>query len=327
MKSIRVLKRRVLPACVTAGLVFSNPAQADDFDIDATFSGIWSQPNHQNQGFLVQISNLGDDRRLGVVYWFTYGEDSQPDWYYMVGDVDDNEIEGALYKTLDIAFLEPFSESDDEDGNGVPDDREDSVVEIGEMIVSFDSCNSGLVGWDTDDDFLGEGEVEIERLITVEGLECDEEDLFDDDDDDEEADDDEDDDSSDDDDEEEEDDAGSDTDISASADLENTGVLDEAGGYAEYSADDDEVEFEVEIHDVPAGLYPVFVGDTEIGVIEAESDDGGDDGDDAEGEIEFSDPQEEGSLPLPPDFDPLGQNIRVFHSGEVILEAVLVADD
>jgi hypothetical protein len=181
MKSIRVLKRRVLPACVTAGLVFSNPAQADDFDIDATFSGAWTQPNHQNQGFLVQISSLRDDRRLGIVYWFTYGEDSQPQWYYMVGDIDHNEIEGSLFKTLDIAFLEPFSESDDEDGNGVPDDRESSVVEIGEMIVSFDSCDTGLVGWDTDDNFLGVGEVEIERLITVEGLECDEEALFDDD--------------------------------------------------------------------------------------------------------------------------------------------------
>jgi hypothetical protein len=95
-----------------------------------------------------------------------------------------------------------------------------------------------------------------------------------------------------------------------SLDLENTGIIDGAEGEAAFSAKMNSVEFEVEIRNVPEGLYAVDVGGIERGQIEINPS--------GKGKLRFSDPQKEERLALA--FDPLGQWIEVRSGADVILE-------
>lgn len=102
--------------------------------------------------------------------------------------------------------------------------------------------------------------------------------------------------------------------IEIEIDLENTGVLSEAKGEAEWEMNTHRVEFSVEIEDVPVGSYPLHVGGNEAGVIDAfERHDG-----DVYGRIKFRDPQVFGREYL--DFEPRGQKIEVYQGDSIILE-------
>lgn len=97
-------------------------------------------------------------------------------------------------------------------------------------------------------------------------------------------------------------------------DLENTGVLLDAKGEAEWEMNSERVEFAVEIEDVPVGSYLLKVGGVEVGTIEAhEMHDG-----DIYGRIKFRDPQTHSRELL--DFEPRGQKIEVLQGPNVILE-------
>lgn len=100
-----------------------------------------------------------------------------------------------------------------------------------------------------------------------------------------------------------------------SADLDSTGVIEGAEGEAAFRARDDSTEFEVEIEDVPAGLYALVVGGVERGQIEVVAD-----GDDFKGRIRFSDPKKDDRELL--DFAPAGQWIEVLSGTDVVLEVL-----
>ena len=100
-----------------------------------------------------------------------------------------------------------------------------------------------------------------------------------------------------------------------SVDLDSTGVIEGAEGEAAFRARHDSTEFEVEIEDVPAGLYTLVVGGVERGQIEVAAD-----GDDFKGRIRFSDPQKEDRELL--DFSPAGQWIEVLSGTDVVLEVL-----
>jgi hypothetical protein len=77
-------------------------------------------------------------------------------------------------------------------------------------------------------------------------------------------------------------------------------------------------ELEIEINELPAGDYALFVGGEKRGVIAART---GDDADDAEGEIEFYSDGREGALPL--DFEVFGQLIEI-KQGETVVFSVMM---
>ena len=88
---------------VLAGLLalcLSSAAMADHLQITRAFSGIWDQPDHQSQGFILQISETGEGEKVAVVYWFTYGGDLLSSWYIGVGPVEGHEIPLTLYLSL-----------------------------------------------------------------------------------------------------------------------------------------------------------------------------------------------------------------------------------
>lgn len=103
------------------------------------------------------------------------------------------------------------------------------------------------------------------------------------------------------------------TDIEAG--LESTGAVEGARGTATYRDKQNSTEFEVDVRDVPAGSYRLFVGGALAGEFEVAVE-----GDDLKGKIRFSDPQKEDRLLL--DFDPLGAWIEVLDGDTVVLEVL-----
>ena len=102
--------------------------------------------------------------------------------------------------------------------------------------------------------------------------------------------------------------------VEIEVDLENTGVLLDAEGEAEWEMNSNRVEFSVEVEDVPVGSYTLKVGGNEVGIIEAfEMHDG-----DVYGHIKFRDPETLGRGHL--DFEPRGEKIEVFKGDSIILE-------
>ncbi|MGV6851961.1 MAG: hypothetical protein ACWA5R_07265 [bacterium] len=85
----------------------------------------------------------------------------------------------------------------------------------------------------------------------------------------------------------------------------------EAHAEAELKQESDRVEFKVNLEEVPAGNYPLFVAGIQRGTIDVESFSGG-----TEGEIQFRTPQD-GEHPLL-DFDPRGEEIRIEDNGQTL---------
>jgi hypothetical protein len=401
----------LLTAIATLSLA-SAPALADGggTPITSAFSGIWDQPDHESQGFIIQISEDDEGGKIGVAYWFTYGGDLESAWYLAVGPVTGHQIEGILYKASGVTFLE----------DGIVGDA--NVEEIGTLLLTFRNCNQGTAAYETPEEALGSGEVRIKRLTSVYNMRCsggisddtpgdarplqlevelepvdenseadgkakfwerpgrsdlkvtvddlpedgtyrlevceealgdegDEGDFevvegegniqfrspaipgkalldfdprdcrFDiffgetlvltsgeevlapksrgDDDDDDGMDEDE-----------------------IEVDLENTGVIADARGSAEYVVDDDRIEFKVKIRGVPVGAYPLYVteagggGAELVGEITVEQEGNGQ----TRGELRFSNPPKDGDDEL--DFEPLGALIEVTDGTDVILEVL-----
>jgi hypothetical protein len=105
-----------------------------------------------------------------------------------------------------------------------------------------------------------------------------------------------------------------------SVEMDNTGVMPAAEGKATYEIKNNSVEFEVEIEDIPAGMYPLHVVNIERGQIEVIEDDGK-----FKGKLKFSDPQKEGRELL--NFDPRGEIVEVYGGGDIILETIPFPDE
>jgi hypothetical protein len=100
-------------------------------------------------------------------------------------------------------------------------------------------------------------------------------------------------------------------------DLVSTGAIAKAKGYAEYRVDSGRIRFKVEIEDVPAGSYPVFVdGAQRATLVAARNPASGE----IEGQVEFDTKSEAGKLPL--NFDPRGRLVAVSDGGATILQVV-----
>lgn len=102
--------------------------------------------------------------------------------------------------------------------------------------------------------------------------------------------------------------------VEIDADLQNSGVLADAKGRAEWEMNAERVRFAVEIKDVPLGLYSLHVGGQEVGVIETFEMHNGE----VFGRLSFRDPPISGVNPL--DFEPRGQTIEIYLGDDVVLE-------
>ncbi|HMB39310.1 MAG TPA: hypothetical protein VKO85_09530 [Wenzhouxiangellaceae bacterium] len=89
-------------------------------------------------------------------------------------------------------------------------------------------------------------------------------------------------------------------------DLTNEGVYPEGSARAEFELSGPQTDFDVEVENIPAGAYPLFVGGIKQGDIEVVEDDDGE----TQGRIAFRFPPTGGGEFF--DFDPRGQTIEIY---------------
>jgi hypothetical protein len=154
------LKFRARLVVAVVCILLSAGALAEHVLITRSFSGIWTQTDHESQGFILQISENDIDGKVGVAYWFTYGEDLLSSWFIGVGPVEGHNIPMTLYEASGVSFLEGNLEGDA------------NVVEVGTLTLSFHNCNKGIAAWDTADHVLGVGEARIRRLTSIYQMRC-----------------------------------------------------------------------------------------------------------------------------------------------------------
>jgi hypothetical protein len=165
MNSSNTLKR-VIRYSIIFALLVSASALADKPLITSSFSGIWDQPEQESQGIILQIGEQGDDEKVGIAYWFTYGPDLQTAWYLGVGPVVGNKIDMILYAAADIGFMAENLEGNEE------------VIPVGSLDLEFRNCNHGNAKYvfdaaEDDIDAVDEsGEFPIKRISSIYRQRC-----------------------------------------------------------------------------------------------------------------------------------------------------------
>jgi len=152
----------LLGLLLTFLLFISTSAIAENPLITASFTGIWDQPEQETQGLIIQIGESNDEK-VGIAYWFTYGEDLQTTWYLGVGPVNGNEIKMKLYTAFDVAFM-----GENLEGNA-------NVEEVGTLDLVFKNCNHGTATYSSFEEFeemIGSGEFPIKRINSIYRQRC-----------------------------------------------------------------------------------------------------------------------------------------------------------
>jgi len=142
---------------VLANLDKRLPMETSILPVSGAMSGSWYAPDHDGEGFLLEI--LDGDR--AVVYWFTYApDDGVQEWLIGIGEVSGDRIE----------FSEVQSPSGARFGDAFdPDDVRRTPW--GEMTLRFTSCNRAIATYDGPDAH-GANFKSLHRLTGHEGLAC-----------------------------------------------------------------------------------------------------------------------------------------------------------
>jgi len=143
----------------TARFAVTPDTLGDPFVVEAGTSSAWYDPERDGEGFMLEI--LDGDR--AVMYWFTYDDGGEQDWYIAQGEIRGNRI----------LFPELLRVSGGEFGPGFePDDVVRTV--IGSASFIWSSCESGAMEWviDPQDAARRQGRIYLRRLAAMMGLEC-----------------------------------------------------------------------------------------------------------------------------------------------------------
>ena len=228
-----------LASTLFAGLLLvSTIPTATAFNLTGGVTGWWNQPDEQNHGLIIAISQLPGGEQTGAVFWAHYDDEGEPTWLIAKGPLVGDTIEADLFEVDGITFMQP---------SGTVDGAEEIV---GTFDIKFNDCDSGIVTYASQLSRVGSGEFRISRLTTVPGMDCTggitdnippsaQPERFD---------------------------------IEL---LPATGFAD-ARGDAEWDARPGSAEFEVHIENVQQGTYDLFVAGEFRGEIIASIDDGGD---------------------------------------------------
>jgi hypothetical protein len=254
--------------------VFAHGANASMGEIMVTrhFTGSWDQVDHEAQGLSLDVIEQADGSRKSVVYWFTYGADRKATWYLGIGDLVEDRLEFGLRGSTDVGFMQ-----DALPGN-------DSVQVIGTMTIVFDSCNSGVVTYETDHEEVGSGTFNIARLTEGMNTHCS---------------------------------GGISDDMHADTmfgeqrmELVSAREGITGNGHATYEDYPGHMEFEIEVKGLPDGEYHLYVGMQDRGSFNVHE---------GHGEMEFVSPGETGKMMMT--FDPRGRMIEVHDNAGVVLSS------
>lgn len=131
----------------------------EPFVVEAGSSSAWYDPERDGEGFVLEI--LADAR--AVMYWFTYDEAGEQDWYMAEGEIRGNRV----------LFPEMLQVSGGAFGPGFDPDQ---VVRtpVGSAEFVWSSCDAGEMRWqiDGDDGNRRHGRMPLARLTRVAALDC-----------------------------------------------------------------------------------------------------------------------------------------------------------
>ena len=126
----------------------------EPFRIRFGHSAAWYDPEHNGEGFLMEI--LDDGR--AIVYWFTYDSEGGQDWYIAVGEVQGNRaVFPQLLRVSGGVFGPDFDPAKIEYEN------------VGSAALTWSECDKGHMDW-----YIGDGHdrQELERITRLFGLDC-----------------------------------------------------------------------------------------------------------------------------------------------------------
>ncbi len=128
--------------------------QQDLFAVEPAISSAWFDPARRGEGFLIEV--LPSQR--AVLYWFTYDDAGEQDWFIAVGTVDGNRLR----------FPELLRVSGGIFGPGFDPDQVTREV-VGSATFLWTECNLGSMDW-----HIGNrrGRQQLTRLSQIEGLGC-----------------------------------------------------------------------------------------------------------------------------------------------------------
>ena len=224
MKSFRTFSMP-LAASLAAGVMLmlsavSGPARA--IEVTGSFTGWWGQPDQENHGVIVSISQLPSGEKTAVLYWANYDNQGNPSWLFAQGGIQGNTIEADLYQFDDVTFMQP------------DDPTVNSGEIVGTMQVQFSNCTEGDVAFDTPNVIVGTGGFRIARLTNQPGTNC----------------------------SGGVSDNTPPTSLPEEfrVQLISTGVISGASGKADFESRPGRTEFSVEVEDLPPGSYSLHVG-------------------------------------------------------------------
>lgn len=157
--TLREIKRRGLVGLATLGLILT-AAHASAFSVTAGLTGFWEQPDQQNHGLIISVSQLPDGRLTGVAFWAHYTPDGRPTWLVAQGGMQGASMQADLFEVQGIRFLQAS-------GTQANPERR-----VGSLSINFQDCDRGLVGFTTDLPGIGSGSFRIQRLTTLPGVDC-----------------------------------------------------------------------------------------------------------------------------------------------------------
>jgi len=133
------------------------PIENNSAPVTSAMSGSWFAPDHDGEGFLLEI--LDGERAL--VYWFSYAPDlGKQVWMIAVGNIEGDTIHFSdTLQPVGASFGDAFSPGD--------------VVEQpwGEMAILFTSCDRAVVSYQGPDAY-GSNYQSVQRLSGHKGLDC-----------------------------------------------------------------------------------------------------------------------------------------------------------
>jgi hypothetical protein len=131
----------------------------EPFVVEAGISAAWYDPDHEGEGFLLEI--LADNR--AVMYWFTYDTEGNQDWYIANGEVRGNRL----------LFPELIQVSGGEFGPGFDPEKITQKV-VGSASFIWSDCDNGAMEWIIDEDGNNrrQGRMTLQRITSVMGLDC-----------------------------------------------------------------------------------------------------------------------------------------------------------
>jgi hypothetical protein len=143
----------------TIQLQITSDLLGDPFVVEAGTSSAWYDTERNGEGFMLEI--LAENR--AVMYWFTYNNEGDQDWYIGEGEIRGNRI----------LFPQLMHVSGGEFGPGFDPDKVTRTV-VGSASFIWSGCDNGVMDWLIDQDGKGRrhGRMSLQRLSSVMGIEC-----------------------------------------------------------------------------------------------------------------------------------------------------------